>query len=151
MGKKFEVNAVTGSVSLSIPLPVGTARGFGVSLNLIYNSGGGNGIFGLGWMTTIPSVRRKTNRELPQYFDEIDSDTYILAGAEELVVSLSFDGIKWLPLEYNSPDGKFRIKRYRPRIENGFSRIERWTKKSDGRIHWRTISRNNITSVYVIH
>ncbi|MGH7528148.1 MAG: SpvB/TcaC N-terminal domain-containing protein, partial [Gemmatimonadales bacterium] len=42
----------------------------------------------------------------------------------------------------------FTIQRYRPRIEGLFARIERWTEDLTGVIHWRSISRDNITTVY---
>jgi hypothetical protein len=43
----------------------------------------------------------------------------------------------------------FRIRRYRPRIEGLFARIERWTKVDDpADVHWRTITRDNILTLY---
>lgn len=36
--EKFEVNAVNGTPNFSIPLPLGSARGFGASLGISYNS-----------------------------------------------------------------------------------------------------------------
>ena len=41
-----------------------------------------------------------------------------------------------------------RIRRYRPRIEGLFARIERWTRRSDGDVHWRSISKDNILTIY---
>ncbi|MDR6413494.1 RHS repeat-associated protein [Pseudarthrobacter sulfonivorans] len=41
----------------------------------------------------------------------------------------------------------YSVLRYQPRIESSFARIERWTR-SDGDVHWRSISRENISSVY---
>ncbi|NOT50227.1 MAG: insecticidal toxin complex protein [Chitinophagaceae bacterium] len=146
--EKFEVNAVNGSATFSIPLPSGSARGFGVSLGLSYNSGSGNGVFGMGWSLSLPSIRRKTEKELPQYFDDIDSDTYVFAGAEDLVPKLKeMEGV-WVADERDSPGNDFAIKLYRPRIEGGFSRIERWTNKADGIVHWKVISKDNITSIF---
>ena len=145
--EKFEVNAVNGSATFSIPLPIGSARGCGASLGLSYNSGGGNGIFGMGWSLSLPSIRRKTEKELPQYFDDADSDTYVFAGAEDLVPKLKETGGIWVADERDSPGNEFSIKLYRPRIEGGFSRIERWTNKTDGNIHWKIISKDNITSI----
>ncbi len=146
--EKFEVNASSGSASLSIPLPTASIRGFSASLNVSYNSGRGNSSFGLGWGLNLPSIKRKTDKELPQYFDESDSDTYIFSGAEDLVPKMKFSGGKWELEETDSTDGQFRIRRYCPRIEGAFSRIERWTKKSDGIIHWQCVSKNNVTAVY---
>ena len=60
--EKFSVNAVNGTASFSIPLPFSPSRGASPSLSLFYNSGGGNGIFGLGWnlgcwQKTMPLIR----------------------------------------------------------------------------------------------
>src|SRR5882762_7193693 len=49
MGEKFEMNAVNGSASFSIPLPFSTARGFGSAPAISYSAGAGNSIFGMGW------------------------------------------------------------------------------------------------------
>ncbi|HYJ37483.1 MAG TPA: SpvB/TcaC N-terminal domain-containing protein, partial [Chitinophagaceae bacterium] len=146
--EKFEVNAVTGAASFSVPLSAGSARGFGVSLTVSYNSGAGNSVFGLGWGLSLTSIRRKTNKELPRYFDEQDSDTYIFSAAEDLVPKLKLTAGNWVPEENDSADGLFSIRQYRPRIEGAFARIERWTRKSDGLIHWRTISRDNTTGIF---
>ena len=42
----------------------------------------------------------------------------------------------------------YRVKRYRPRIEGLFARIERWTRLEDGDQHWRSISKDNTLTVY---
>ena len=81
--EKFQINAVTGTNSLGIPIPLTNSRhNFVPAIGLHYNSGSGNSPFGLGWNLNIPSISRKTEMGLPQYFDENDSDTFILAGAE---------------------------------------------------------------------
>src|SRR5262249_45019496 len=41
-----------------------------------------------------------------------------------------------------------RVTRYRPRIEGLFARIERWTRLADGDTHCRSISRDNVTTLY---
>lgn len=145
--EKFEVNAVNGSASFSIPFPSRTVRGFGVDIGLSYNSAAGNGIFGLGWSLNLPSVKRKTEQELPQYLDFTDSDTYLFSGQEDLVPRLEESAGSWAPMRYDSPDGLFLIQQYRPRIEGSFARIERWIKKSDGDIHWRITSKDNLTTI----
>jgi hypothetical protein len=59
--EKFNVNAVTGTSSFSIPIPVSQSRqGFTPVLQLSYNSASGNGPFGLGWQLGTPSIVRKT-------------------------------------------------------------------------------------------
>src|SRR5664279_6200359 len=82
--EKFSVNAVNGTASFSVPLPFSPARGASPSLALSYSSGAGNGIFGLGWSLDLPSIKRKTDKGLPQYMDARESDTFIFAGAEDL-------------------------------------------------------------------
>src|ERR1700722_11550919 len=69
MGEKFAANPVTGTGSMSVPLFASTGRaGFGPQLTLSYNSGSGNGIFGLGWELSLPEITRKTDKGLPKYF-----------------------------------------------------------------------------------
>src|SRR6202011_1056308 len=43
----------------------------------------------------------------------------------------------------------WRVRRYRPRIEGLFARIERWTNLAEPEnVHWRSISQDNILTVY---
>src|SRR5262245_29309688 len=68
MGEKFGVNAVTGTSALSVPLGTTPGRaGGGPSLELAYNSGSGNGVFGFGWSLSLPEIARKTDKGLPRY------------------------------------------------------------------------------------
>jgi hypothetical protein len=155
--EKFSVNAVNGTASFSIPLPVSPARGVSPSLSLSYNSGAGNDIFGLGWTLGITTIKRRTDKELPQYFDDIDSDIFIIAGAEDLVPELKkeSDGSfstdvngDYIINEKDSPDVLYKIRFYKPRIEGLFARIERWTEKVTGIIKWRVITKDNVTTLF---
>lgn len=139
IGEKFETNPLTGTYSMSAPLAISPGRsGFTPQLALSYNSGSGNSPYGIGWGIGIPNITRKTDKGLPQYDDLNDSDTFILSGAEDLV-----------PLnEASREEGDYTIRRYIPRTEGLFARIEQWKNKTTGRIHWRSISKENITSVY---
>ncbi|MEQ1660151.1 MAG: SpvB/TcaC N-terminal domain-containing protein, partial [Hylemonella sp.] len=50
MGEKFAANPVTGTGAMSVPIGTSPGRGgFGPQLSLSYDSGAGNGPFGLGW------------------------------------------------------------------------------------------------------
>jgi RHS repeat-associated protein len=147
IGEKFAANPATGTGSLSIPVFTSPARAnFHPQLSLSYDSGSGNSPFGLGWHLSVPVINRKTEKGLPRYADDEDSDTFILAGVEDLVPSLRRNGPDWV--EEISHRGEFRIRRYRPRIEGLFSRIERWTNNKTGETYWRTISRDNVTSIF---
>ena len=146
MGEKFAANPVTGTGSLSVPIYTSPGRsGFGPQLSLSYDSGAGNGPFGLGWNLSLPAVTRKTDKGLPKYRDADESDVFILSGAEDLVPVLQADGTRF---EDNTTAPGYKIHRYRPRIEGLFARIERWTDRVTGEIHWRSISRDNITTLY---
>src|SRR4051794_31142096 len=70
IGEKFAANPVTGSGSLTVPISTSPGRaGFGPQLSLTYDSGAGNGPFGLGWALSTPAITRKTDKGLPQYLD----------------------------------------------------------------------------------
>src|SRR5438045_9023884 len=86
IGEKFTANPVTGTGSVSVPMATSPGRdGFGPDLTLSYDSGTGNGPFGLGWQLSLPSITRKTEKGLPRYRDAEESDVYVLAGSEDLV------------------------------------------------------------------
>ncbi|MEW6667898.1 MAG: SpvB/TcaC N-terminal domain-containing protein [Thermodesulfobacteriota bacterium] len=144
IGEKFAANPVTGTGSMTVPIAVSPGRsGFGPQLSLSYDSGAGNGPFGFGWSLSLPSIKRKTDKGIPRYRDAEESDVFILSGAEDLVPIIEATGTYPFPV----PAG-FEVKRYRPRIEGLFARIERWRGLSDGQTHWRSISRDNITTLY---
>jgi Salmonella virulence plasmid 65kDa B protein/Insecticide toxin TcdB middle/N-terminal region len=146
IGEKFAVNVVNGTSTMSVPLAVSPGRaGFAPHLDLSYDSGSGNGPFGFGWSLSIPSVSRKTDKGLPRYDDADESDVFILSGAEDLVPVLRPDGSRETD-DITVPG--FTIDRCRPRIEGLFARIERWTETATGDAHWRSISRDNITTIY---
>jgi RHS repeat-associated protein len=156
IGEKFAANPVTGTGSLSVPIATSPGRsGFGPQLALSYDSGAGNGPFGVGWSLSLPAITRKTDKGLPQYRDADESDVFILSGAEDLVPAFkkNKDG-SWardpqghLLRDAESRNG-YEIVRYRPRIEGLFARIERWARTSDGDTHWRSISKDNVLTVY---
>lgn len=153
--EKFSVNAVNGTAAFSIPIPVSPARGVVPQLSLSYNSGSGNGVFGLGWNLSVASVKRKTDKGLPQYMDGVDSDVYLFSEAEDLVPEYDKSDGRFIKIdneytikEKDSSDGQFRIRYYKPRIEGLFARIERWTKKSDGVIKWKITTRDNTTTLF---
>ncbi len=159
MGEKFAANPVTGTGSMSVPIAANPGRsGFGPQLALSYDSGAGNGPFGFGWNLSLPSITRKTDKGLPQYRDAEESDVFILSGAEDLVPEFEKDADGNLIVRdgkyvvYDKPrtlDGiMYRVRRYRPRIEGLFARIERWTGPTEGDVHWRSISKDNILTIY---
>ena len=141
LGEKLGATPFTGTASVSVPIATSPARsGFAPELALRYNSGAGNGPFGFGWNLALPSITRRTDRGLPRYWDGEESDVFILSGSEDLVPVPS-------PAGAIDPPG-YEVRRYRPRIEGLFARIERWTAAGTGETHWRSISRDNVTTLY---
>ena len=150
ISEKFSANPVTGTSSFSIPLPVSRARGLEPQLSLSYDSGSGNGPCGLGWNLSVAAISRKTEKGLPQYLDLEDSDTFVIAGSEDLVPLLKETAGNWQTVSaVKELSGiNWEVKLYRPRIEGAFSKIERWRNPDSGIIWWRTTSANNVTSVF---
>lgn len=139
IGEKFAANPVTGTGSLSIPIFTSPGRsGFGPQLSLSYDSGSGNGPFGFGWSLSLPSITRKTDKGLPRYQDAIESDVFILSGAEDLVPVFKKDNDgNWIHdakgnmvFDEEEREG-YVVSRFRPRIEGLFARIERWMRLID--------------------
>jgi RHS repeat-associated protein len=147
--EKFEVNSSNGTASFSIPLPLTQGRsGFTPSLSLSYNSGGGNSIFGLGWSLGIPSIQRKTDKKLPRYRDNTDEDTFMFSGAEDLVPFLIEDEINGgLKQKKETTADGYIVKRYRPRIEGGFARIEKIYHSLHG-TYWKVTTRDNVATIF---
>lgn len=147
IGEKFQANPVTGTGSMTVPIAMSPGRnGFQPQLALSYDSGNGNGSFGLGWSIGVPFIGRKTQKGLPRYHDGQESDVFLLSGVEDLTPMLVENAGNWEPVESNV--NGFHIKRYRPRIEGGFAKIERYTHVASRIMHWKVTTRDNITSVY---
>jgi RHS repeat-associated protein len=149
--EKFAVSQATGTASLSVGVFSSPSRqGFEPKLALTYDSAAGNGQFGMGWHLAVPSITRKTSKGLPRYDDAVDSDVLILSGAEDLIPLLLETGGSWSPVVLTRTVGSstYLVRRYRPRVEAPFARIERWEETPTGDVHWRTISKENVTSLY---
>lgn len=158
MGEKFDVSSANGTGSVTIPISASPSRGgLGPNLSLCYNSGNGNGAFGVGWDLSVPNITRKTALGLPIYQDGDDSDVFIISGAEDLVPlykrddrdEIVVDRTTGVPVIHEELRDEHMIRRYSPRIEGAFLQIERWTKTSSpNHVHWRVITPDNITSIY---
>jgi RHS repeat-associated protein len=163
MGEKFTVNPTNATGAFSIPIKVPPGRsGMQPKLSLEYDSGTGNGEFGLGWrLSGVDSITRKTSKGLPLYNDrgsDEDADVFLLAGAEDLVPLWKRDSAGNVAVNTSSSgqpefdeivvDG-FVVRAYSPRVISTFNRIERWTSLSNVYdVHWRVISPENVTSIF---
>lgn len=153
LGEKFTAQASTGSARLSVPLGLSPGRGgSGPELSLEYDSAHSMSVWGLGWQVAVPAVTHKTDDGVPLYRPGPGPtgvpDTLILSGAEDLVPELERRDGDWVPhRETRTCDGlDYEVTRHRPRTEGLFARIERWTRRDTGETHWRSVSRENVTS-----
>lgn len=152
--EKFSVNPSNGTSSFSMPLPFSPNRnGFTPQMALSYNSGAGNSLFGIGWDLGLPSIQRRTDKKLPRYFDMNDvdqvdkEDSFMFSGVEELVPLLDYEADEtWRARQLE--EGDFIIRQYRPRIEGGFSRIERIYQISSKAYYWKVTSAANVTTFF---
>ncbi|KAF4437661.1 putative insecticidal toxin complex protein [Fusarium austroafricanum] len=145
ISENFSVSPASGTLSFSLPIQTSPSRGdYGPDLKLTYDSGSGNGPFGFGWNVSLPSIHRKTSRAVPRYVE--DEDDMAMSGAD-IVKRLTKDGSVETRVE--TGDGNFDVTLYRPRIDTGSMRIERWVRRTDPvDVHWRTLSSDNETSIY---
>lgn len=154
IGETFTANPANGTGTMTVPVATSEGRGaLDLDLALSYDSGAGSGPFGLGWGMALPAVTRKTDKQLPTYVDDVDADVFVLAGAEDLVPVLVADptgGAGWQPEVIPTRvvgGSRYRVRRYRPRLESAFARVERWTNEDDrSDVFWRSISSDGITS-----
>jgi RHS repeat-associated protein len=82
LGESFEPLLSTGTATFSLPIQVPPARGrVQPALSFSYNSGGGQGLLGLGWSVGTPSISRQTDKGVPLY----DGTDRFAFNGEELV------------------------------------------------------------------
>ncbi|MFW0758244.1 SpvB/TcaC N-terminal domain-containing protein [Pseudomonas sp. H11T01] len=137
IGKGWGAIGAHGAASYEIALPISPGRGFAPSLSLNYGSSVGNGVFGIGWGMTLPTVGRRTSKGVPTYTED-----------DEIVGP---NGIVWMP--ERNPQGTitstginhyndlklnttYTVVRHFPRVESTFDRIEHWSSASDKPGFW---------------
>ncbi|KAK3360760.1 hypothetical protein B0T25DRAFT_602587, partial [Lasiosphaeria hispida] len=141
----FQVDAITGSLTTGFAIRTSPGRGgFGPQLALAYNSGSGNGPFGLGWnLGGLSAISRKTATQIPRYLDD---DVFVLSGVDDLIPA---SGSKEVTIKHGDEDKVYTVQTFRPRTDDLSKRIERWMHQDDaGDVHWREISRQNQCSIY---
>lgn len=147
LGETFQPQTFTGAAGFNIPFPLSTARALTPSLGLAYSSGGGQGVFGMGFSLSLSSITRKTSNGIPLYGD---TDVFLLSGTElvpkaEQGGTSSHTSAAW---QSPGPDAHWQMTAYRPRLENSFALIERWVNSESQESYWRIVTADNVTSIY---
>jgi RHS repeat-associated protein len=148
MGETFQPNSFSGTGSFSIPINTSGARGLEPHISLDYNSGFGNGIFGLGFDLNLPKIYRKTDKGIPGYND---TDRFLFSTTDELIPEVvKKENGTYIKNEKQATIGNatWNITSYRPRIEGLFAEIEYLVNTDTGESYWKIVTGDNITSLY---
>ncbi|ABO49533.1 YD repeat protein [Desulforamulus reducens MI-1] len=146
IGETFQPDPFSGTANLSIPVQMSPCRDFEPKISLNYNSGTGNGIFGIGFSISIPNISRKTEKGIPRYND---TDTFLFSNAEDLVSKMvkNQEG-SWVKEERHVEENRvgWKVLSYIPRIEGLFAQIEYWQNSWES--FWKVTTKDNTTSIY---
>lgn len=129
-------NMGTANLQLPIKLPSGR-KGMQPLLNIRYNSEGGNGWLGLGWDLSLPAIAIETRWGVPRYDPDLETETYLLGGAQLAPVTHRAD---WEP---RSPGDKT----FHPRVEGSFQKIVRHGN-SPKDYWWEVTQKDGTKSIY---
>jgi hypothetical protein len=149
MGEKFAANSVTGTGAIGVPIATNWGpSGFGPELSLSYDLGAGNGLVGFSWSLWTPSIMRKTDKGLPRYRDDAESDMFLLSRVDNLVpIYGQYVHRTWVCNALDTlvipedPIEDYYVRRYGPRIKGLFAHLEQRKRESDGYMHWRSITK----------
>ena len=136
------VDQLTGQATVTVPLRLSSGRnGFGPALTLRFDSTPATSPFGVGWsLDGLLAVSVSTRRRLPTYAAD---ETYSFTLAGDLVPALDASG---RPRLTDRPDHVVRY--WRARRESEHIRVEQWTHKTTGAVHWRTRDAADVLTVY---
>jgi RHS repeat-associated protein len=138
-----EVDTFTGQVALSIPLRVTTARSLTPALSLDYASDNKQGVFGAGFKLSLSAIVRRASEGAPRYDD---TDIFLFDG-QVLVPDAA--GAQRRSLVTDGSTQTYDVLRFRPRLDAGRERIERWTPCGSGRGQfWRVLGADGTTRYF---
>ncbi|RZA11683.1 MAG: toxin, partial [Proteobacteria bacterium] len=136
-GKGWGDIGSSGTASFEIALPISPARGYTPAMSLTYQSGAGNGPFGLGWGVHLGAVSQRTSHGVPGYtvHDAVlgpDGQIWLPErDAEGAIIRSSLASFNGLPLPR-----AYTVTRHFPRVETRFDRIEHWQSAADTAGFW---------------
>ena len=149
LGEKLSVDAATGTASMTLPLPLSPGRSDSPSARAAIRLNRGQ-----------RAVRLRLEHRAACHHPQDRQGPAASTGDERGVGHLPPVRAARTWYRCSTPAGgrgtgtrtvygtHYEVAYYRPRIEGLFSRIERWTAAGTGISHWRTISRDNVTTLY---
>lgn len=139
-------NRGTAELTYPIELPQGR-NGLQPNVDLHYSSAGGNGILGVGWSLSMPSITIDTRWGVPRYDPQYETEQYTVNG--DPIVLRNADGAAFaLPYQENSYLSRLRgAVRFYARDTKNQNRIIRYG--STPKDYWWTVTDvNGITTFY---
>lgn len=138
LGPRVDIDPRTGNLVAGVSVPISAAR-FGPQLALSYSSGGPNSPFGIGWqLAGTRSIELDVSESLPRY---------------DAAARYACGGVALTPAR----EGRTQIVRdttdhwihvFRSTLDGGSTRYERWTHKTTGHVHWRTLASDGSCAIF---
>ena len=139
VGETFQANEFSGTAGLSVPIFASPCRDFAPQMQLSYNSGNGNGPWGMGFSLSLPQISRQTRKGTPRYQD---TDVFVLSGSADLV---ALDQ----PSRTEDLQGiSYTIQTFAPRQEGLFALIECWQTIDPSQTFWKVIGKDHTISIF---
>ncbi|MCW5801527.1 MAG: VCBS repeat-containing protein [Deltaproteobacteria bacterium] len=140
----LDVDPSSGATSLRVGIPCTPGRdGFGPAISLTFTNSSGNSAFGIGWaLSSWPAIGIDLTERAPRW----DGRDDLQWGGQELVVLLDREADAWRPRIRT--EGPWQVTTYRTRRGGRKSRVERWTDRASGRIHFRTWDAGGVVTIY---
>lgn len=111
----------SGTLSTSFPIKIPQGRqGMQPQLSINYSSESQGGWLGQGWDMPVSCISVDTRWGVPRYLDDVESETYLLDGAQ----LIGYEDSGLAHREFVDRNGN--TKRFRRRIEGNFEKIERF-------------------------
>ena len=140
----------SGAATLEYPLALPAGRnGMAPHLSVRYNSGGGNGILGLGWSLPISEISVDTRWGVPRYDAQYETEEYLLDGAPLTTAYTDSLGLMRLskPVHRRTYAERHGDERFYARVEGSFRRIVRHGGAPDD-YWWEVTDKDGTRHIY---
>lgn len=127
-GGMFSSGGPDGAANWSLPVPLPSGRTLSPSLALQYSSGGGDSVFGAGWVLSIPAILRMDRLGIPRYTSE---DRLIGPDGQEILRDKNAPrSATRLPFA-SANSGPYEVTTWVPRNGVPVNKLEHWVKTAD--------------------